>query len=257
MKKIQYLFLLLLLPIQFYAQAASFIPLNEIKRLQNETEIYSFFKEKKPPRMLPEIDIKKTILNEIKEMNPTMGIEILSRYKLTQPISRLALYNILRSVSTLEGLTTYSLKDNKPSLFLKKAFAIDNNRNPIKDPLVNRVLPQDKVITSFDDPDLGLYRCRFDYYTKDKYLILKITNLDPINFMFFPIVDPLNATYLVVIYPDGDDLYFYGCNYINSANPFGLVDGYKDSFQERLAAINSWFIERVQSAETEYLTRRK
>jgi hypothetical protein len=185
-------------------------------------------------------------------MDPTLGVELLLLYSPPfynthiyndESLYHLSIYNILRSVSTLKGIQYYSASRKRMRVFFHDAYAIESpqKQKRLEDPLVDEIPINETFYAFISDSSLGDYVAEAYYHYHYDYFALKLENLTTLWRFIFRLVEPRKLSMFVLLVPHEDSILFYGLTYINSPNPFGIIDAKTASFYNRLKALFNWF----------------
>jgi hypothetical protein len=217
--------------------------------LSQEGEISRIVKKGEDLTLIPHLIIKDEIEEEIKKMEPLIGVEILILHSSRknnieeEPELKLLLYNTLRSISTLKGIQYYSASRKRMRIFYHDAYVIDSpkTKKRMKDPLVDTIIKNDSIYAFFKDSSFGNYVCGIDYTVDDECYFMKMENFTLIWYFIFPIIDPHNLRSYIIIIPSEKYLLFYGFSCLDSSNPFGIAESRIESLYNRIKAIYNWF----------------
>lgn len=254
MKKLIFLLLICLSP--FVSGEEHFISLigkDNYNKLLKEGEVTSIFKGKEELKFLPPLENRAEILADLKELNPTIGVEILLLYKgvtLKKKQDFRKLNNVLHSISTLKGIDYFSVTRNRRHIFFHDAYVVDSpdKRRRLPDPELSRVYPKHSVYAFLNDSSFGEYVCSADYRFQSPNFTMELTNVNTISYLFVPVVDPGKIKFFIALYPYGDSILFYGFTCVNTINLFGMAEGKSDSFYNRLIALYDWFKRELEKA---------
>lgn len=233
---------------------APFIDPETARILEADGEITRIIKKGENLTLVPETDNRKRMEEEIKKMNPLIGVEILILHtsKKTDiaetPEHNLLLYNTLRSISTLKGIRYYSASRKRMRIFYHDAYVIETpaSRKRIPDPLVKTIPANDRLYAFFKDSSFGDYTCEIEYSSNERCHFMKMENLTLIWYLFIPIIDPHNLRSYIIMIPEGNHILFYGFSCLESSNPFGIAEGRIESLTNRIKAIYNWFDGRFE-----------
>ena len=170
------IFVFLLLPFGLFAQVQSLPSLDEVlpalseddrNILMTDGELLRFHGEGVSPGLLPETGLTSAVARQIIAGNMNIGIEGLfftpldelpSGFSETLPGEReLILYNIMRSVSTLQGLEYYSASRDEMRLLFEESWAVEDedSKEPLPDPLVSAIPAEDSIYVHQKDKSFG------------------------------------------------------------------------------------------------------
>ena len=222
-----------------------------VEELKEQGEIFRLFSNNNLPSLLPDIKDKDEVLRRIKEVKPTVGVEVLLYYDsakyniVPRQINMLDVYNRMRSVSTLKGVRFFSDSNQKTYTLFKEAYVINENNMKIPDPLVMEMPRYSKINVFFTDPFLGSYKGNVEYWMADNYLLMYLENTTYIWWLFLPVVEPRNTAILYSIYPYENKLVFYAFQWAKAFNLFGVVTARKDDMHERIVTIYNWLLRGI------------
>jgi hypothetical protein len=184
-----------------------------------------------------------------------VGTEVLSVYRneavdFDSPESRLQIYNILRSMSTMKGIQYYSASRERMRTLFAESYVVDgpDAEKRLPDPVTREIPAYSKLYVVQEDLTFGknIYATEFRY--SGDYFLLESTNLTTMHYFFFPMVKPENSVTLILLIPAGEQLLFYGAIGAHTMRLLGLARSREDSFYNRLKAIYGWFTERTTAA---------
>ena len=234
---------------------ASLLPAPLYERLLREGELRNSLHGDSPPQLVPDVAERWEIESRIRELGLTVGTEVLSVYRnesvdFDSPESRLRIYNILLSMSTMKGTQYYSASRERMRTLFAESYVVDgpNRQNRLPDPVVQEIPPTSKLTVLQEDLTFGenLYSMEFRY--SGELFLLDMTNLTTMHYFFFPMVRPGNSVTLILLIPAGEELLFYGAVGAHTMRLLGLARSREDSFYNRLKAIYGWFTQRMAAA---------
>ena len=231
------------------------LPPQLYNRLVNEGELRNSLHGDSPPQLIPYVSARREIEARIRELELTVGTEVLSVYSnqavdLDSPESRLLIYNILRSMSTMKGIQYYSASRERMRTLFAESYVVDGPvaEKRLPGPVVREIPPFSKLHVLQEDLTFGenLYATEFRY--SGDYFLLDSTNLTTMHYFIFPMVKPENSVTLILLIPSGEQLLFYGAVGAHTLRLPGLARSREDSFYNRLKAIYGWFTDRMDAA---------
>ncbi|MFQ6070096.1 MAG: DUF6675 family protein [Candidatus Aminicenantales bacterium] len=233
---------------------ASKIGMRLYQRLRSCGEIASKIGRNNRLSLIPNIPEKSGIMREIGDINPSLGIEILFLYKHPElnvdenPQRLLTVYNILRSISTLKGVKYYSLSRHKRRILFVETYVIDSpqKRKKRKDPLVTDIPSRSSVFAYHRDSSLGRYVSHIDYRYQNHVISMKMENVSSIKLFIFPVVEPHHLVNYLILFPNGDEILFYGLSCINTVSFLRLGDDKIESLYNRTKALLRWFQDSLE-----------
>lgn len=209
------------------------------------------------PALIPAVSSRPDIASDVSALHPTVAVEILklipgSGESADSGARWLRIYNALHSVSTMKGITYYSVTRGRDQVLFTQSYAVSPGSNPkrIDDPVFETIPPDDVLLTFQEDNSFGKNSYQESFRYRADHLVVKIENLTTISFLFVPLVSPRNLVSQVVLVPAGPDLLFYGLAYSKSQVPVGDRRSREDSLANRLAAVAAWLKSRLSAGGT-------
>lgn len=231
------------------------LPQQLYSRLVSEGELRNSLHGDGPPQLIPAVSVRGEIETRIGEMELTVGTEVLSVYRneavdFDSPESRLRIYNILRSMSTMEGIEYYSASRERMRTLFAESYVVEgpDGEKRLPDPVVREIPAYSKLYVLQEDLTFGenIYATEFRY--SGDYFLLDSTNLTTMHYLFFPMVKPENSVTLILLIPAGEEVLFYGAVGAHTMRLLGLARSREDSFYNRLKAIYGWFSQRLSAS---------
>jgi hypothetical protein len=211
-----------------------------------------YYDEQQIDLYMPEMPIAEEITDTIRTIEPNMGVE--SVYLLRIPSSAeyeddgeqfmLGLYNLLRNVSSLEGIEYYSASRSRMRTFFKQFYPVKSVENPekVEDPLVDSIPSYDTMTIFQHDLTFGKNFSSLVYRYANPFINLSITNLKTMWYGILPLIGPEHMQIHLVITPFRDHIIFYGnCGVKMAISLFGIEKSKTDSFSNRIEALYNWF----------------
>ncbi|MFP4010382.1 MAG: DUF6675 family protein [Spirochaetaceae bacterium] len=160
-----------------------------------------------------------------------------------------ALYNIFRSVSTMEGIEYYSASRERMRTFYHESYAVEDpeSREPLSDPVVTEVPEEDQIYVYQRDSSFGRNVYRVDYVRDDDAYLMSMTNLTRMYYGVLPVVAPENLEIHLTVMETEEGYLFYGACGVRVISLFGMQDRARDSFYNRIEALYRWFRSRVEA----------
>ncbi len=205
--------------------------------------------------LAPTVSSRDALAAEIRDLRPTVGVEVLQvlagitgRTDSTRDL--LALYNAAHAVSSMKGITYYSVSRGRNQVLFLQAYAISEISHPVKiaDPVFTGIPRENDMFTFQEDNSFGKNTYQEHFAFRDDHLLVKMENLSTISFMLVPIIQPHNLVTQVILIPAGKDLIFYGVAYLRTGMPIGDHSGREQSLKNRLVAMASWLKSRLLAA---------
>jgi hypothetical protein len=249
--------LLTLLAAAMFADSTTDTPLAPeiLERLRLEGELRNSLSEASPLQLIPEVTLRPEIEERINELELTVGTEVLTLYR-NEAIdfdaegSRLKIYNILRSISTMEGIEYYSASRKRMRTLFAQSYVIDGpeKQERIPDPLVQEIPAYSGLYIFQEDLTFGENVYRSEYRYSEQFFFLVNRNTTTMRYFLLPMVKPEQSVTYILLIPAGREIFFYGASGAHTMGFFGLERKREESFYNRLKAIYGWFTGRVEDS---------
>jgi hypothetical protein len=222
--------------------------------LRSAEEIRGSFGGDAPPRFVPQVPRRADILESVRALGPTLGVEVLAVFAgdapLDTPEARLELYNLLNAVSRMKGLQYYSASRRRLRTLFAESYTIDDpvSRNRIPDPVFSGAIPPENRAYLFqEDLTFGATVYRSAYYYDEQTLSLHTSNLTTMRYLGIPMIKEGASLTWIVLAPLEGKLLFYGLTCGKTASLLGLEKSKarEDSFYYRLKAIFGWYTAEI------------
>jgi hypothetical protein len=222
------------------------------RELRAKGEVSKYLDASSTLALYPNRPEKDAMAKSIRQMNPTIGIEVLKFRAFSEKgcaagqSSMLGIYNTLRSLSTLKGIEYYSASRKRMRIFYEDAYAVNNptEKKRIEIKQSTQIERASSLYCYFRDSSFGEYVCAIDYETDEDSISMNMKNLTEIWYLFVSIIKPLDMTSRIIIIPVDDGILFYGLSAIRGDDPFGIAKSKADSLYNRLVALYNWFDNR-------------
>jgi hypothetical protein len=161
--------------------------------------------------------------------------------------ARLMQYNILRAVSTMEGIQYYSVTRDRMRTLFAESYAVDapDTQKRIPDPLVDRIPAYSKRYMFQKDLTFGENLYEAEYIALKEGFVLKSRNLTEMKYYFLPMVKPQESLTVIMVLPQGQRILFYAVMAAHTPTFFGLERSREESFYNRLNALYQWFVREL------------
>jgi len=226
-----------------------------LERLALEGELRNSLSEASPLQLIPEVTFRPEIEERINELELSVGTEVLIRYRneaidFDVEASRLKIYNILRSISTMEGIEYYSASRKRMRTLFAQSYVIDgpDKQERVPDPKVEEIPTYSRLYIFQKDLTFGGNVYRSEYRYSGQYFLLTNRNTTTMRYFLLPMVKPEQSVTYILLIPAGKEILFYGVTGAHTMSFFGLERRREDSFYNRLKAIYGWFTERVEDS---------
>ncbi len=260
-KKFSAIALLALSPLLSWGETA-FSPLEALVKdsailsdLQTNGENIVFHDGLITPETLPETVLNNNIKKDMIEGNLTLGMEGLylvtdlpdSYWNVEDGQRTLTLYNILRSVSTLEGLEYYSQTSKKMKELFQESWAMEegNEKKKLPDPLVTSVPSHDLIYIHQKDNRFSKNQYTMEYYSNGPNLAASIVNLSNLRVAgMFKVVDSGDMQIHLSVMPVQEGILIY-VTMAAATDTSSFREKAQQSFGNRAIALKEWFKTRL------------
>ena len=222
--------------------------------LNSKGEIRNSLFSGQKPRLAPDVDIRTRIEADIRRLKPTVGVEMLILYEQKRGIldrdDILQMYNILRSISGLEGLKYYSASRKRMRTLFERSYTLAGPEGKVRigDLLVTDLPEYSEIFVLQKDLTFGenIYRTEFQFL--NGVVSTRTENLSTMRYFFLPMIQPGHSLNYILLIPCGNELLFYGVTFLRTPRLLGLERKKEDSLYNRMKAIYSWFLEKWEQA---------
>ena len=224
----------------------------EQRRLRDEGELTNFYSGMPQLRYRPNITLWDAFEARGLNEEAAVGIEVLFLYALPEGWGQrkdieLTIYNILRSISTMEGILYFSASRGEMRTFYSRSYAIDDpeQRQRIADPLITSIPSFERIHILQEDLSFGENIYSVDYRHRNGSFAAEMVNLTTMNYAIFPIVQPRGVEVVLTIIPSKEGILFYGTSTVEVVTLLGLEERARNSFTNRIRALYNWFREQL------------
>ncbi len=224
------------------------IPDELMSKLKSEGEVVRYFYGDLDLTFMPDGALTEYIRSDLNGLDATIGVEAIFLMDMpaklaSAPDRDLAIYNILNRVSTLTGIEYYSASRERMRTLFRHSYRVKSTDE--KDALPDIVfseIPAAQDVTVFqEDLTFGKNYVSNLYRYEDSRFLLQVNNLTTMWYYILPLVKPGNFRMDLLIIPQENNLIFYGACSVDSAKLFGIEKSKKDSFYNRIKAMQNWF----------------
>ena len=244
--------LLLALPLRADDPLAAYVGAASLQDLRAGTTITAALAKDGTPSLLPAVSSHDAIARDVKDLAPSVGAEILRLIPgpgaaMDSADGKLLLYNAMHAVSTLKGVTYWSVTRGKEMVLFLDSSVISSpaTRERVPDPLFTEIPGTHDLFTFQEDSSFGKNTYAEHFAAQTDHLLVKTENLSTITFLFIPIIQPHGLVSQVVLIPAGTDVLFYGLAYIRTGFPLGDAASRVQSLENRLTALAGWLKKRL------------
>lgn len=214
----------------------------------------SFYSEELSFRLLPEGPLGAHIRSQVEALEPALGIEV--RFSLptkgtaTDGETRLAIYNVLRKISTMEGIEYYSASRDEMRVLYHESYVIrgNNNRRRVEDPTVETVPTVETIYAFQRDGSFGRNVQEITYRSIGDGFLMEMKNRTTMVYHLIPLVTPNNLQVYLLVEPGGSGIEVYGHLAVRVPAVFGFQDRARASFYNRIQALANWFEGQLRDA---------
>ena len=231
----------------------------DLSALMNDGELLRFQGDGVSPGLLPDTNLTAGIARQMIAGDLNIGIEGLfftpfdelpkNYQEMTPEERRITLYNILRSVSTLQGLEYYSASREEMRLLFEESWAIADLKKPkeaLPDPLVSSIPGEDTIIIHQKDKSFSNNESSMTFRAGINAFAADIINLTPMRYKgFIKIAKPGNMQIHLIVVPVEEGLLMYGTMSAKTLNVKAFLERAQDSFTNRVIALTGWYRTRL------------
>jgi hypothetical protein len=234
------------------------LPKADLAALVSKGELLLFHPDGVAPGLLPDTKLTATVEKRIVSGKLNIGIEGLfftaskdlpdDYSKMPESERDLVMYNILRSVSTLQGLEYYSASREEMRLLFEESWVISDGKSatPVPDPMVKQIPAEDKIFIHQKDMSFGSNESEMTFRTAAGVFAADIVNLTPVRYKgMIKIVNPGDMQIHLMVIPVREGLLVYGTMSARTRDAKSFIDRARDSFTNRVVALTSWYETRI------------
>jgi len=222
-------------------------------------ELLQFHPTQMDTQLLPSTPFSASIDRQIIEIGLKIGIEALyfvsnsrlppAYHNASIDERQLILYNILRSVSTLQGLTYYSASRDEIRLLFEESWVISSlseHRIALPDPIVDDIISLDTILIHQKDKSFGSNQSKVTYRASGGVMSIAIENLTPMRYKgLIRVVNPGKMQIRIIVIPVQEGLLIYGAMSAKTLNVKAFLKRAQSSFTNRTIALTGWYLNRV------------
>jgi hypothetical protein len=206
------------------------------------------------PGWLPAVDSRAAIVADVRRLDPTISVELLRWYRnlparFDTADGRLALFNAMRAVSTMKGLTYWSAsRGRERELFtLSHAIAGPADLAPLADPVAAALPASDRQYSLQEDQTFGRHVYAGTYENRADHLVVRTENSDVISYLLVPVMKPGGLLTVCVLVPFPDGVLLAGILCSRTTMPVVGRSGREASLLNRLVALSNWVGARLDA----------
>jgi hypothetical protein len=222
------------------------------KDLAAKGTLFGTVHDGEPLHFIPRAVTSDVLRAEASAFHPTIGAEVLRFFPMSggglkTPAGMLSLCNTLASVSTMKGITYWSVTRNKRWPLFTESYAIESPDNPrrIADPFFSSIESQYSIYSFQEDSSFGrnIYRSSFTFVSDQ--IRTRTENLTPITYILIPIIPVRGLVVDTLIMPTEGGLLFYSVSLLRATIAIGNQSGRADSLVNRMMAMSDWLKGRL------------
>jgi hypothetical protein len=162
---------------------------------------------------------------------------------------RTALFNLLRSLSTLSGIEYYSASRERMRVFYESSYVVDGpgGSSPLPDPVVSVVPERSTLFAVQKDLSFGENRYRYDYEATPADIAFTQLNLTTMTYGIIPVLGKERLKTMVLVSDTEEGYLLYAVSAAKTTLLPGLETKVKNSFSNRADAIYRWFSTRLDA----------
>ena len=235
-----------------------YISSDDLTALMSEGQVLRFHGDGVSPVMLPETSLTSDVIRQLVEGDLNIGIEGLfftpsedmpaGYASMGADEKSLVLYNILRSVSTLQGLEYFSASRGEMRLLFEESWAVADGESddPLPDPLVAAIPEEDVFLVHQKDKSFGTNLQEMTFRARPDVFAVSIVNQTPMRYHgLIKVVDPGNMQSHLIVVPVEEGLLIYGTMSARTREVKAFMDRARNSFTNRVIALTDWYRLRI------------
>ena len=233
---------------------ARYVSPESVQKLRAGSSVSSSVSPDGELRLVPAVSTQASISADISDLKPTVGVEMLRLVpdlgeQMDTPQGWLKIYNTLHAVSSMRGITYYSVSRGKVEVLFSKSYAVSSASSPtrIEDPVFDEIPDDDILYTWQEDRSFGGIPYQESFHFRSDHLVAKIENLSTISFFILPLATPHNLVSHIVVIPLNKDVLFYGVACLRTSVPIGDRHSREESLANRLIAMADWLKGRLSA----------
>jgi len=200
-------------------------------------------------RFIPDIPLKKEILNSIKKINFNVATESLFfiPYKNENKDSRKKLlidsFTIATNIEKLKGVRYYSVSHKGERVLFEKAEIISGR---VSYP-ITEVPAAHFINAQIEDSTFGNYKYKIEYNSLSDFLVMKMSNIERLSLAFIPVVGKESLLFYIVIIPAEEGFFLYCSGISKTLDSDYIKKRVTQSVYNRVIALYNWFKESYNS----------
>lgn len=228
---------------------------DELSTLRSEGKISIFTSPGYAVHYAPRLWTTDEVEESLTSLDPAFALESVYLIPLQEEIQSaqdpsLFIYNVLRSISTMEGLQYYSHTRDKWRELFHESRVINNleEQREIADPKVETIPAYEEIYAFQHDSSFGKNTYTVTYRYGDGAYYLRLVNQSAVRYLgIIPVVSPESMHVYVSVVATDEGLVFYGHAAVDVLTTLGMEDRLRRSFGNRVEAIFTWFQNEVEA----------
>jgi hypothetical protein len=244
-------------PVQSYAAPlSSFLPTTALDTPLPESGLRATSTGRSAaPAIMPVHPVSASLRTALAGENPDVVVEALFSWEKptrgTPEAELLTLYNIFRSVGTLEGIEYWSASRNTMRLFYEISHLTSGPDSTDRVPdswLAAIPVNNETLYARQKDLSFGDNRYRITLQSGTDYVTNATSNLTSMRYGIIPVASPGMLNVRVLAINADDAVLFYAVSSARAALLPGIRGKLENSFGNRAAAIYTWFARRAEAS---------
>lgn len=236
------------LPVQILS-AIDDLPESTRAMLASEGEIVNLYAAPDGPRLVPVL--RSIVEDELQDLEPGLGVEVLSVVSTDSAADILRSFRILQSVSTMQGIEYYSASRGYYRTLFHESYAVSDpdSREQREDPFAQELPESERLYVYQRDSSFGKNVYEVTYRTTETAVLLSMTNRTRMMYRgIIPAIGPGKLLIHIAVVPADGYVLLYGSSGVDSVNALGIEERARDSFYNRIIALHSWYLDRLSDS---------
>ncbi len=214
------------------------------EKLKDKKELVLYTEGKTEFKYLPDTPLSDRIRRKFEGFDPNVSDEAL--FIMPLPAKRddpsLFLYNKLRAISSLSGITYFSNRKKETQILFSDVYAIDglDSKRRIPDRTYSYLPSDERVLIHLEDVNFGSGYYEVSYMTADGAMSFGMKNLTSLKYIF-PVIGKENVRFELLVVPLDDALLVYGACSVEAAGFVKSLIHLPSAFYTRIRALKDWF----------------
>lgn len=230
-------------PIENLTTTIPGLSVSEIEKLENTGELTRFYGPKENPKYLPSNSLQKKTSQRFSGFPHKVGVESIFLLPNLKMKNDLEIYNALRKISSLKGITYYSESREKMHVLFSESHMISdiNNRHILPDPIVKHISSESAILIYQKDSTFEESINKLVYTYHSGSFSLSLENILPLKISLFPIIDANDLKMNITIMQIKGFYLFHGICEVDVFSALGLAKRYEKNLYNRIKALSKWF----------------